>query len=191
MWPFGRRSETKLYAVAATYRDQYDFPICRISNIANVDVQWVTGRPIKYPLPDVIRYEMDKELPLEDYVLNGAGSILVSPRLWALIKEVSSCARPYRTQIYFRERLVASDYVAVNLECSFSCLDARRSRFRNVGVGRLLERGVVVAARIPADQIFRLGESTGNLVATAGFVRSVTESGLTGFSFQEMTVVDT
>lgn len=189
MWPFARRSEKSLFSVTATYRDRYEFPMCRITNIQDVDVQWVTGRPIQRPIPAVIQYATDKYLPLEDYVLNSAG-VLVSGRLWKFISQVSSCARPYTSEVYFEGKLVGTDYVTVNFECSFPCLDARKSRFRDVGVGRLLERAVVMESRIPeGEQIFRLGESPADLLASTAFVKGISESGFSGIEFREMRVV--
>lgn len=56
IWPFRQHAHPSAFFVGTTYHDAYTFPVCSISNIDNVDLQWDTGRPITLPLPEIIRY---------------------------------------------------------------------------------------------------------------------------------------
>lgn len=120
-----------------------------------------------------------------------SGALLVSPRLWLLIHEMSTCVRAYPSEVYFGHSLVTADYVTVNFEGSFPCLHPTKSRFRPVGVGRLLVRAVAVGSSFPPeDHIFRLEEHPGYLIASGVFAEAVQARGLSGIALTALRVVD-
>ncbi|MGV8042082.1 MAG: hypothetical protein AB2L07_19145 [Thermoanaerobaculaceae bacterium] len=189
-----RRSGTQLFEIRARYHDDGSFPTSWVRNIDNVDLQWAGGRPIIHPLPAVIEYSVDKNLVLDDFVLTAGGPILISPDLWSLLREASSCARSYPSVVLFGDHVVSDRYVTVNFERAFPCLDLARSRFSEgpyspEKYNGMLEKIVISARRLPeTEKVFRLGESPTHLLSTLDFKHEVEKRAITGIEFTQLRV---
>jgi len=147
---------------------------------------WISGKPIPIDLPNPIRYEQDKDLPLEDLLLTTSSQFLASTRLFAIVRAFSSCARGYPARIERGGVVTSDDYLATNFESSWACLDQRRSKVEQWpdGTVKRVCRLVVDPAKMPESEgLFRLSEHPRRLLATPAFRHSVEAASLTGIGF--------
>jgi hypothetical protein len=176
-----------LYRVQPTYPDEYEFPTCWIRNIPDVDLhlKMVSGQPVYSELPQVIEYQVDRRLPLQDFAITSGSMVLVSRRLLSLIRINSSCGRAYDSTVYFESEVHTDSFKTIVFESRFDCMDDRASRFRD----GLVDRLVVAEQLMPKGEgIFRLGESPVWLLATEQFKTAAEEEGVTGMLFTKVKV---
>jgi hypothetical protein len=185
MWIFSRK-KSSLYKLERDYSGPPDgVPQCWITNIddPNVEVYWCVGKPMPYPIPPTIIYEVDIDVPLKDLMDEAGGPILASDRLARLIRRMSSCAACYDSEVRFKGKVVRRDCKTVHLEAAFDCLDMSASKFDGA---QLPVRLRIDEEKIPpGEHIFRI-EKCLIVVCDRVFIEAVESLGITGCSFDRM-----
>lgn len=183
-WLF--RKKSSLYEVDRDYSGPPDqIATCWITNIddPNVEVQWGAGSRMCYPIPPVIIYEVDRDVPLKDLMVQAGGPILVSDDLASLMRGMSSCAVFYDSEVHHKQRIVRRDCKTVHFETAFPCLDMRLSRFQGPHPIRL----VVDESKVPrAEHVFLISECPNTLVCDQTFIDEVDSMRLSGIHFDRM-----
>lgn len=147
---------------------------------------WFLGRPLPVEPRLPLVFQQSEPESLYDYLLTNTSGFLISKRLFAITQTMSTCARGYDAVIVRDGETLSTDYVAVNFECSWSCMNRSKSRVglaRNGSIDRIY-RLRLDPVRIPAaNEIFRLGEFPVMLLATPKFKAAIEQAGISGIEF--------
>lgn len=153
-------------------------------------VSWVSGQPLNGKVPVPVEYNLDKDLPLGDFVFTVARQVLVSERLLNVIKTLSPSLEVFPSIIRFKDKKVYSDYYTINFVEAFNCADWERSEYtvNEDFADRFKDytRIVLSAGKLPSDALFRLGEDRVKLVINEAGKRVIEEGGFSGIEFKQV-----
>ncbi len=151
-------------------------------------VGWNLGRKISKSFPIPIEYEVDKDIPLTDYLYTSMFQFLVSKRFAELIKESGAKITLYDSKISYEDKLITDDYVTINFDDSCACLDWDNSEydpddFSDIEVTRV-SKLVIDETKVPQGLgIFRLFEHPRRILVTEEFKLKAEKLGITGIEF--------
>ena len=155
-------------------------------------IPFTLGEPLQADIPTPIRFELDKQLPLDDYLYTSNGEFLVTDKLFQLIKCSCNNFKSYESEIIYKDKLVLTNCKTINFEQSFSVMDWEKSNFEEdpdfpkeyVSHVRKL---VIDTSKVPKDEhIFRLKEASVYILATDKFKQLIEKENITGISFIEL-----
>lgn len=169
--------------------------ICSNMTAGEEPLCWTAGRPMD--ITDVpVTYELDKDLPTQDYLYTTQSQFLISRSLYEFLRarKASSYMKGYEACLYWQGQLVRDDLVAVNFECSFSCLDRTRAEYTAVDVFGdkviiSMAHCVIEANRLPEDEeMIRLADCPTELLVSDNLKTCLERQGFAGMAFEEIEV---
>ncbi len=149
---------------------------------------WFGGAPLQEEPDNPVVFKQSLDEPLQDYLVTTTSGFLVSKRLATIAVAMSSCVREYPARIERNGVVISDDYVSINFERKWDCLDLRKSKYEQgkpngFAVERVM-RLVLDDKRIPnGENIFRIGECPMHLIADQSFKTEAEKSRITGMEF--------
>jgi len=154
------------------------------------------GEKMGTRFPKRAAMRMSKDYPgqrVTDAIANTFDFFMVSDRL----KNVVAAMRPDAVEFLrfdlenHKKAAVAGDFWIVNLLGSIACVDAKGTEGKKSSIEPdqylLLKRLQIVASAVPKGvHLFRLGEMTSKIVASAAFVDAAKQAGVRGLRYIAM-----
>ena len=156
---------------------------------------WSLGRKLDDVPNVIIEFVLEGKSPLEDFQMTNADHVLVSDKLFQILKASEAKFDWYESIITKKGKIIDTSFKVINFTESFWCMKKSQSIYKDSrdvpGMVRNVEKLVISRPKLPKQKIFRLGENTSILLANNDFKVAVESEKLTGLRFCEVEVSST